>query len=724
MSAPATGSLASLSSLASASRQSRPGSPDQPSERPRAGRRVDLILGGLSAIGLSALAGTATSGAELTPNTWAEIALVTIGATMAGALIIRRRTITGWAGIAVVAFGALALLTALSMAWSIAPDLTWLEAARTTAYLAAFGSAATLARLLPDRWGIVLSVLGGAAVILTGWALVVKVFTLGAGGQPQYGRLLAPFGYWNATGLIAGMGMPVLLWSGSRRASGPVTRSLALPGLSVLGAVVILSYSRTALAATLVGLFVPVVFMRSRLRALLLLGLTVIGAGAISAWALSDASLTSDHVALAARRSADGTFGLVLVLAIVVLAAVGFGFTRLVDRISLSAGVRRLVNRALLGALALVPLLLVGALAASHRGLTGEVSHVWSTLTSSQATVGDRASRLVDLANSRPRYWRQALSVTQHHLLVGSGAGTFGIAHLRYPTATLTATSAQHAHSYVFETLSDLGLAGLAISLVLLLSWAMATRATLSSRTTASEPERDALWVMLGLVLAFGFSSSFDWTWFYPGLAVPALICAGWLAGRGTARPGDRLAEETGEGRGAGAGPGRAADRGGRPTVRPAPRRLSQRPGAIGGLTLVLVATIGLLWGIWEPLRSADATNAGITAMIAGHPAQAIADARSAAAAEPLSLEPLQELSAFLGAVGDQPAARAELIKATTIQPQNPQPWEWLGSYELQRHQPALALRALRRAAKLDITNLQTAQQIRQLEQESGTPQG
>ncbi|HWD64098.1 MAG TPA: O-antigen ligase family protein [Solirubrobacteraceae bacterium] len=687
-----------MSSLSSAPRKSGPASSDLAPKPASAGRRADLVLGLLSAAGLTVLAGTATSGSELTPNTWVEVALVTIAAILIGALIIRRRTVTGWAALAVGAFAALALLTGVSMAWSIAPDLTWLEAARTTAYLAAFASAAALARLLPDRWEVVLAVIAAAAVALTGWALVVKVFTLGAGGQPQYGRLLAPFGYWNATGLMAGLGMPAVLWIASRRQGRRLTRALALPALSWLGAVVILSYSRTALAATLVGLVVPLLFMRGRLRALLLLGLGVIGAGVISAWALGDGALTSDHVALAARRSADGTFGLVLVIGMVVLAAVGFGTTLALDRISLSARVRRRVNLALLGAVALVPFLLVAALAASSRGLTGEISHVWSTLTSSQATVGDKATRLIDLANSRPRYWRQALSVTDHHLLAGSGAGSFGIAHLRYATATLTSTNAQHAHSYVFETLSDLGVLGLAVSLVLLLGWAMATRVTLSSRTAASEPERDAHWVMLGIVLAFGFSSSFDWTWFYPGLAVPALICAGWLTGRGTASPVGRKASPA---------DGREAP-------------VSRRPAAIASLTLVLVATIGLLWGIWEPLRSADANNAGINAMIAGHAGQAIGDARSAAAADPVSLEPLQELSAFLGAVGDSQAARAELVKATTLQPQNPQPWSWLGRYDLQRRQYGLALRALRRAAALDVTNVQTAEQLRRAEQESG----
>ncbi len=35
------------------------------------------------------------------------------------------------------------------------------------------------------------------------------------------------------------------------------------------------------------------------------------------------------------------------------------------------------------------------------------------------------------------------------------------------------------------------------------------------------------------MVVAFGVSSAIDWTWFVPGVAVPALVAAGWLAGRG-----------------------------------------------------------------------------------------------------------------------------------------------------------------------------------------------
>ncbi len=38
---------------------------------------------------------------------------------------------------------------------------------------------------------------------------------------------------------------------------------------------------------------------------------------------------------------------------------------------------------------------------------------------------------------------------------------------------------------------------------------------------------------MLCLVVVFGVHSLVDWTWYVPGNACVALLCAGWLAGRG-----------------------------------------------------------------------------------------------------------------------------------------------------------------------------------------------
>jgi hypothetical protein len=655
--------------------------------RSRLSERGDAIAGAVVGACLVLMAATTTGGSTLGPNTWTEIVLLTIGALTGGWLLIAGRRLRGPALVAVVAFVALALYTALSIAWSVTPDLSWLEAARTAGYLAAFVAACLLARLAPQRWRVLLGALALAAITLSAWAVVAKVFDLGTSGQSQYGRLLAPFGYWNATGLMAAMGMPALLWAGRRREGGRLARGAAVPAISLLATVVILSYSRTALAAAVVGCLICVSFGQTRLRAVLVLALGWAGAAVICAWALGDAALTSDRVAGPARVSAGHSFGLVVVAVLAVCCGVGFLAAFMADRTHLTAATRRRIGVVLVGALGLAPVVVMIALAVSSRGFTGEISHVWSTLTSSQARVGDQPGRLVDFSNSRPRYWHQALSVTGDHLIAGAGAGSFGTAHLRYATAHLTATNAEHAHSYVLETLADLGVIGLAISLVLLASWAVACRRALHRGATLGGPgstaEGDGLWALLAVVLVFGVSSSVDWTWFYPGLAVPALVCAGWLAGR-TAFPG---------------GPAGALER---PALSMA--ELSRRPKLILGLTGVVAATVAVAWGVWQPLRSADATNAGITALTHGNVRAALADAQSAAAEDPVALEPLQELSAIYQALGDPSAARAELVKATTVQPENPVPWSWLGAYDLGRRS-GRAASELRRAAALDVTN-------------------
>ncbi len=161
--------------------------------------------------------------------------------------------------------------------------------------------------------------------------------------------------------------------------------------------------------------------------------------------------------------------------------------------------------------------------------------------------------------------------------------------------------------------------------------------------------------------MIFGVSSLIDWTWFVPGVAVPALVCAGWLAGRGPL----------------GAPVGRARDR----------RRLSHSHGAAAAGLGVVAATIIAAWFVWQPLHSADAFNAAIGAMEQGNSAAALADAQSAAASDPVSAEPLWEQSEIYSARRDPTAAREELVKAAEVQPSNPETWEQLGEFDLAQQQ-------------------------------------
>ena len=122
----------------------------------------------------------------------------------------------------------------------------------------------------------------------------------------------------------------------------------------------------------------------------------------------------------------------------------------------------------LLGGLALVPVVAVVALALSHRGLFGEISHAWRSLTSSDSVVRDNARRLTQLGSSRPLYWQQGLDVGVHNLLKGAGELGYGVARLRYTTSQF---KTDQAHSYVVQTFADLGLIGIALTVALLVAW-------------------------------------------------------------------------------------------------------------------------------------------------------------------------------------------------------------------------------------------------------------
>jgi cytochrome c-type biogenesis protein CcmH/NrfG len=108
-------------------------------------------------------------------------------------------------------------------------------------------------------------------------------------------------------------------------------------------------------------------------------------------------------------------------------------------------------------------------------------------------------------------------------------------------------------------------------------------------------------------------------------------------------------------------------------------------------------------WAIWQPLRSSDAFGAAVDAASRGKTSQAFADARTAAARNPVDVQPLWLLSSLYSRIGAEHAAHAELVKAISLQPENPDTWQQLGSYDLSHGQPHKAIGVLKHALKLNI---------------------
>ncbi|MGO9972070.1 MAG: O-antigen ligase family protein [Solirubrobacteraceae bacterium] len=645
------------------------------------GARLDAIIALLLAAALAVVAFTTNSTSVVVnpaPNTWTEIVLVACGCVLALAVLLRGAHGRAWGAGTFALFAALAWFTALSIAWSVAPDVSWMEAGRTASYLAAFGGALALARLYPERWRALIGAVAVLAIALSGWAMLVKVLPGTLDRDDTFGRLLAPFGYWNATGLLAAMGLPPCLWAGAQRGGARPVRALAPAAMALLIAVVALSYSRGALIAAVLGLAAWFAVVPVRLRGGAVLALGLAGGAVISASALSTVAFSHDGVTLAIRTSDGRTVGLVTLAVLAVLVVVGFALTGRIDRVALPAERRHQLGIALIGLLALVPLAGLGALAASSRGLTGEISHVWSSLTSTSSRVGDTPGRLVDLANSRPSYWREGVTVGSHAPVAGVGAGGFQFAQTRYSNDTALAA---HAHSFLVQTFADLGIIGLVLGLMLLVAWAIATARTLRGARdqddrARTECERAGMGALLGVVIAFGASSSIDWTWFIPGVALPALMCAGWLAGRGP------LHERVGE-------RGRAVSKVGSGAW--------ARLAATGLVALTLLSA----WLIWRPLHSVDEANAAMLALQHRDGTTALADARAAASEDPVAWQPLFDLSVVYRALGDERQARVELLDGTQLQPANWQAWFALGSFELAQRQAPAGIAALVRAHDL-----------------------
>jgi len=180
--------------------------------------------------------------------------------------------------------------------------------------------------------------------------------------------------------------------------------------------------------------------------------------------------------------------------------------------------------------------------------------------------------------------------------------------------------------------------------------------------------------------------SLLDFTWFIPGTAVAALVCAAWVASRGplvgvpVGRP--AAAPEAKHSRLAAA-------------IGAEPARVG---AAIGVAALALVAA----FAIWQPQRAVHAGDSALAELAAGRIPAARASALTARDRNPLAVEPLFDLAAVEQRAGARAEALRWLERAVALQPANPEPWRQLAAYRLTAGQARPALDAARAALALD----------------------
>jgi cytochrome c-type biogenesis protein CcmH/NrfG/O-antigen ligase len=650
-------------------------------ELPDAGPFV--TAGVAAAIVLSAFG--AGGGSQLERTTYTAVALTLTGAllcALAAALPRPARTPPRLRGIWVlVSFFALAAFTALSIMWSLMPADSWFEANRTLAYAAVLAGAWALGRLAPRRWSAVIAGVALGSVLLGAASLLTKVFPAWLAPDAEFARLRPPFEYWNSVGLAAALGVVPLLWLAARRSGHQAINAIAWPALGLSVVCLLFSYSRGALLAAAIGVALWLIFVPLRLRALITIGGVLVATIPVVVWAFVQDGLADDGAPMPLRVDAGQGFGALLLLLVVALTVAGLAVGFLSDVHTPSSRVRARASRVLVGALAVVPAVAILMLANAPGGIDGQVSKAWKQATDPAISgPSNSPQRLTATSSGRARYWREAMKVHAQAPWLGTGAGSYGTTRLRY---RVDARAVQHAHGYVVQTLADLGWVGLGLSLLAALTWlTAAVRGVGLWRRDLRAPwdaERVGLATLAAVAVIFGLHSAIDWTWFVPGNVVPALLCAGWVASRGSLRERRQPAE----------------------AAEAAEARLN--PFGLVTAGLVLVIALVAAWGALQPVRSVNAQDAALERLDLGAVDAAASIAQIAHERNPLSIDPLFQLAAIREAQGRTDDARRALEQAVDLEPANPETWHRLGEFQLDTlNDPKSALRAFQAALYLD----------------------
>jgi MFS family permease len=659
---------------------------------------IAVVVGGA----LAGVAFGAAGGTELTRTSIVELLMVLGGVAVIAAAVLWGRRGPLYGGTSLLLFAALAVLTSLSVLWSVVPELSYIEAGRTLAYLVVFAAAIAGARLAPRAAPGVLGGILIGAMLPVAYALASRVWPGALAEDELSNRLGAPFQYWNAVGTVAALAIPAALWLGTRRTGSMLARALAYPaiGLSVLA--ILLTQSRGALAAAIVVALLWLAIVPLRLRSLPVLLLPALPASAVGAWALSKDAFSKSLQPLGVKEAVAGEFGLLVLLMSVLLLAVGFAVSMGLSRGLVSMRTRRRAGLVAVGVACLVPLVAFTSVAFSDRGLSGTIDDRVSQLTSETDIAPEEGGdRVFASSSTRGKYWREADRVFDDRPAVGVGAGAYAVARLRHRT---DGAVTRHAHGFVPQTLADLGIVGVVVTTLLLVAWLGATLRTtallprrlpfadrLPFARSSDEPaprrdwdgDRIALVALPLVAIAFGLQSIVDWTWFIPGPMAMALVAAGFVAGRG---PQAALA---------GAPAGLAAG--------PAPRFSRPDTGRIVAAVGVVLAGLVLAWAIWQPEASDRATGEALQLSDQGRFDEAIAETESAEDTNPLTPEPLLVRASVQTAAGDEAAARETLEQAVLGFPGDPQTWYRLAAFQLGTlDRPDQALETLRGVLYLD----------------------
>jgi hypothetical protein len=573
---------------------------------------------------------------------------------------------------------AFAAWSGMSLAWSVAPNGTWIEFNRDLTYVIVLGLAIMAGASHPGAIDLCAKGFLAVALVVTAYGLGQKVapgIHLGSlidlnqtGLAP---RLQAPLGYWNALALFITFAVPIALVLVVDRARSSRARLGALVAVQLMLIVIGLTYSRGGVAALVLALAASVGLGGARLRSLMWLALAACAAAPALALGLTSSSLTATGASLGTRESGAGALVALLIVSVVALVLVGRVVLGYEEQTRLGPERARGVGRLLAAFAAFVVVIGLIGVAASSRGLTGTVSHAWHSFTTARSSNPQDPNHLVSASSgNRWVWWHEAAGAFSARPVAGWGAGSFPTVHLLYRQDSL---SVSQPHNVPLQFLAETGLIGTILGIGAYGLLFAAGVGTARRRPAGSERMLAAALVAGGV--AYATHALYDWDWDFPGVTLPALVFLGVLAGaRGVAAPATRLH-----------GPG-----------------LGLRALALAASTLLLC-----MFALSAVMPDLAGSKASAALVAAASPSQArlqsaLSTAQLATRLDPVSDEGLKAAATIATHLGRFASARSYLFDAIRRDPNDPGAWEQLADLELQLGNRRGLIRAANRSLALD----------------------
>lgn len=524
--------------------------------------------------------------------------------------------------------GALALFSAFSSLWSGSVELSVTETDRVLVYLGFFVAAFLIAQTDQRRQrfaeGIGISLIGIAVVALAS-RLIPHLIGLGPGPGSNT-RLGYPLGYWNANGLVFGIGTAFALWM-SRRSPNVSLRWLAVASLPTIFLALYFTYSRGGLLTLLIACGCLIALSHDRLWLLATLAIGAVGAVPALLAVQARDSLANN---LAGQTTVDQGAAVVLyLLAGTVLALALFALLRRLERrndkltgralaISRDPGILKWIAVAL-AVLGIGAAIVVGG-RAWHQFTSPDVQFP----TNPQEHFGELSGA------GRSEFWRVALDAFGEEPLRGHGAGTYQFSwdQLRHiPMPVLD------AHSLYLEAFAELGAIGglLVLGLVGTLLWT-----GFAAWRGAGGPRRELYAVLLATALAFAIGAAIDWFWEIAAVGAVFFLASGALVAARCSQLAALRAQGNGQGE---------------------QRRFGL---AVSGLAVAWIAALALI----GPLLVHREINSSNSAAAAGDIAGAVDHAETARSIEPWAATPYLQLGLLAESQGDYATAIARLTQA------------------------------------------------------------